>query len=67
MGPLADFLGFGKKKIEMPKIKAEQAKQTAMPVEQLSEQARKNRRLAASMLTRDWSRPKLGYGGMLGV
>lgn len=50
----------------IPAVQAEQAKRTAEPVEQASEQAKINRRLAASFLTRGFSKPKLGYGGLLG-
>lgn len=45
----------------------QQAKRTAEPVEQLSEQAKRNKRLAASLLTKDWGKPKLGTAGLLGM
>ena len=54
------------KKFEAPSMQAEQAKKTAEPVEQLSETARKNRQRKASMITKDWDTPKLGYAGLLG-
>lgn len=54
-------------RISMPSAQAQQAVRTAEPVDQLSEQARKNRRRQASLLTKDWSKPKLGYGGMTGM
>jgi len=60
---------FGKKKVDefgMPSVEAGQAKRTAEPVTQLSEQAKKTKRLRASMLTRDWGKPTLGYAGLLG-
>ena len=44
-----------------------QAKQTAEPTVQLSEQAKRNRRLAASSLTKQWVEPKLGTPGLLGM
>lgn len=62
-GPFADKNGgFG----GMPSSEAEQATATAAPVTQLSEQAKKTKRLKASMLTRDWGGPKLGMAGLLG-
>ena len=54
-------------KPDIPVQAKEQAKKTAVPLEQLSEQAKKNKRLQASMLTKDWAEPKLGFGGLLGV
>ena len=44
-----------------------EAKKTAEPTVQLSEQAKRNRRLAASSLTRQWAEPKLGTPGLLGM
>lgn len=44
-----------------------QAKTTAEPTLQLSEQARRNRRLAASALTRKFAEPTLGTPGLLGM
>lgn len=55
--------GFG----GLPSIEAESARQTAGPVTQLSEQAKKTKRLKASMLTRDWGKPTLGTPGLLGM
>lgn len=52
---------------QIPSKQAEQAKKTAEPVAQLSEQAKKNKRLRASMLTRGWGKPKLGEPGLLGL
>lgn len=66
MSGLAGLFG-GKDDFEMPKIQAEQAKRTAEPLEQLSEAAKKSRRLAASFLTQDFKKPKLGKSGILGV
>lgn len=48
-------------------VAAENVKKTARPTEQLSENARKNRRLAASSLTRGFAPPELGSSGLLGV
>lgn len=45
---------------------AGQPKQTAEPTTQLSEQAKRNRRLAASSLTRQFAEPTLGTPGLLG-
>ncbi len=44
-----------------------QATKTAEPVEALSEQATKNRRLAASALTRRFAEPTLGIPALTGV
>lgn len=44
----------------------ERAGVTAEPVAQLSEQARRNRRLAASTLTREFAEPRLGIPALLG-
>ena len=49
-----------------PAQKRTVAKTTAQPVNQLSEQAKKNRRRSASLLTRPFGPPKLGQGGVLG-
>ena len=43
-----------------------QATKTAAPETQLSEQAKRNRRLAASSLTRDFSEPTLSQPALLG-
>ncbi len=49
-------------------VAAENVTKTAQPVpQQLSEQARKNRRLAASFLTKGFQQPKLGQPGLLGL
>lgn len=42
-------------------------KRTAEPTTQLSEEARKNRKLRASSLTAGFAPPKLGQTGLLGV
>ena len=57
----------GGSSVDIPKQEAENVKRTAAPVEQLSEQARKNRRLSASLLTRGFTPPTLGQAGLLGV
>ena len=57
---------FGGGGVDMPSRQAEQAKRTATPVKQLSEDAKRNRRKAASLLTRTWSEPMLGAKEMLG-
>lgn len=48
----------------MPKA---QAKRTAEALPQVSEQAKKNKRLAASLLTKGWGEPKLSKAGLLGL
>jgi len=58
---------FGGSGVKMPVSQAGNPKATAAPVEQLSEQARKNKILAASLLTQDWSPPKLSQPGLLGL
>lgn len=61
-------LSGGFSKPDMPSYKAAgQAKQTAEPTVALSEQAKRNRRLAASTLTRGFAEPKLGTPGLLGL
>ncbi len=45
---------------------AGQPRQTAESTVQLSEQAKRNRRLTASALTRRWAEPTLGTPGLLG-
>ncbi len=67
MSAITDLFGGGDDDFEMPVAQAEQAVRTAEPLEQVSEQARKNKRLAASMLTKDWGKPKLGAAGLLGM
>ena len=44
-----------------------QATKTAEPVEQLSEQAKRNRRLAASSLTKQFAEPTLGIPALTGA
>lgn len=66
MSAIVDLFGGGGDD-DMPAVQAEQAKRTAEPVEQISEQAKRGKRRAASMVTRDWGKPKLGYAGMLGM
>lgn len=46
-------------------LAAEANKERAEPVEQLSEQAKRNRRLAASALTREFAGPTLGIPALL--
>lgn len=48
------------------RIGAPEPKTTVEPTLQLSEAARRNRRLAASSLTRKWAEPTLGIPGLLG-
>ncbi len=47
-------------------ITAGQATKTAIAEPQRSEQAKRNRRLAASALTRNFEEPKLGIPGLTG-
>lgn len=44
-----------------------QAQRTAEPTVQLSEAAKRNRRLAASTLTKGFAEPTLGVPGLLGA
>ena len=48
------------------RVAAGQATQTATPEPQRSEQAKRNRRLAASVLTRDFGEPTLSQPALLG-
>ncbi len=64
---ITSLFGGGKDGFEMPVVEAENVKKTAEPVEQLSEAAKKNRLRAASVMTKEWAPPKLGYGGLLGT
>lgn len=64
MSAITDLLGLGGDSYEMPVVDAGQPKRTAEPVSDLD---RRKKRLAASLLTRDWATPKLGAGGLLGV
>jgi len=45
----------------------EQASRTAEPIQQLSPQAERNRRLAGSLLTRAFAQPTLSQPGLLGL
>jgi hypothetical protein len=49
------------------KVEQEQAKKTAEALPQDSEVAKKNKRLKASILTRNFAPPTLGKPGLLGV
>ena len=59
--------GAGVADIEAVEAEPIQAKRTAEPVKQLSEQAKRTRRRKASLITKDWGEPKLGYAGLLGI
>lgn len=66
----SDDLGavFGGGGADVPEpVQAGNIKKTATPVEQVSEQARKNRRRQASQLTRDFAPPQLGQPGLIGL
>ena len=65
-GVVAATGGFGGGGPDIPSRTAEPAKRTAAPVDQPSEQPRKNRLRAASQLTRGFEPPKLGKPGLLG-
>lgn len=52
---------------DMAGVTAGQPTKTATPTASLSEQAKKNRRLAASALTREFAEPTLGTPSLLGV
>ena len=56
-------------KIKMPSATASSGnvQKTAAPAKQLSEQEKVNKKLAASLLTKDWGSPKLGVKGLLGL
>ncbi len=58
---------FGGKDVDMPTATAEQATRTAEPVKQLSSAAKRNKRLAASMLTKDWGTPNISDAGLIGL
>ena len=53
-------------KPKMPSANAGNPKRTAQATEQLSDQDKKNRALAASLVTKNWSPPTLGKPGLLG-
>ena len=53
--------------VDIPAQTAGNTQRTAKPVEQLSEQARKNRRRKAGAIGRDIGQPKLSVPGLLGV
>ncbi|MDD5010499.1 MAG: hypothetical protein PHQ00_00075 [Phycisphaerae bacterium] len=61
--------GGGGSSIDMPTATAESGKTaTATPIKQTSEQEKINKRLAASLLTKNWSQsPTLGKKGLLGL
>lgn len=60
--------GGGSSSSSMPKVAASgNEKRTAGPVDKLSDQAKRNRILAASMITQDWGAPKLAKKGLLGM
>lgn len=66
-GGMAAGGAFSKKSSpEMPKSEAALPTKTAEPLEQLSEAGKKSRQRAASMVTKEWSEPKLGSPGLLG-
>lgn len=52
--------GFSERTKRAPGTQAGQAQRTVEPTVQLSEAAKRNRRLAASSLTRQWAEPTLG-------
>ena len=49
---------------DIPSVEARTEKRTAAPVEQVSDEARRNRRRQASILTKDFGEPKLGLSGL---
>ena len=57
-------LGGGPDIPDMPAVRAGPPKKTAEPLKQLSEQAKKNRQLAASFLTRGFTEPSLSEPGL---
>ena len=52
---------------KMPVVESGNPKRTAETAKQLTEQAKKNKALAMSLITRDWSPPKLSQKGLLGL
>ena len=64
---IASLFGGGGSDVDIPAVKAENVKRTAQPTEQLSEGAARNRRLAASSLTRGFAPPELSSSGLLGL
>ena len=69
LGGMAASGAFSKGSTDMPKMEAEQAVKTAekAPGAGLSEREKKNRRLQASMLTKDWGQPNIGKAGLMGI
>lgn len=61
------FSGGGKSRGVLPTATAGQATKTAESVVALSEQAKRNRRLAASALTKQFVEPTLGIPGLVGA
>ncbi len=62
---IGNLLGGGD--VDLPTKPVENVKKTAEPVDQLSEQARKNRRRSASLMTQNFAIPQLSKPGLLGV
>ncbi len=61
------FGGGGDDSVDLPRQKAENVRRTAEPVEQVSEKARKKRRLRGSVLTEGFAPAKLSQPGLLGI
>lgn len=59
--------GGSQRTIVSPAVQKEQAKATAEPTERLSEAQKRNRRLQANALTRQFSEPLLGKPGLTGT
>ena len=57
----------GGKDIKMPTVTAEQAKKTAEPVETLTEDQKRNRKIAASFYGQDFDNLTLGKQALLGL
>ena len=64
---ISNIFGGGGGDDDIPAVKAENVKRTAQPTEQLSEGAARNRRLAASSLTKNFAPPELSSSGLLGL
>lgn len=61
------FGGGGDGKVVMPVATAQQAKKQAEPVTHVSEEQKKNLRLAAAFFDQDWDNVTLGKAALLGI
>ena len=68
-GFISAIFGGGDDDFDMPVQQAEQAVRTAEPAQTagLSDTAKRNKRLAASMLTRDWGQLNTSKSGLMAM